>query len=84
MVALRERLRVTINIVKDHRDEVAKVRLQAASPSDVLDETLEPCLVPDSATAVSSCHLASRGLVNPENDIICHCGKDLVSESWDR
>jgi len=74
MVALRERLRVAINVVKDHRDEVAKVRLHAASPSDVLDESLEPCLVPDSAAAVSSCHLASRGLVNPKNDIFCHCG----------
>ncbi len=82
MIAFRERLRVTINIVEDHRDEVSKVGLHEASRSDIFNESPEPGPVLDSTTAVSSCHLASRGLVNPKNDIFCHRAYDFVSESW--
>ena len=84
MVTFRERLRITINIVEDHRDEVSKVGLQEASRSDIFNESSEPYPVPDSTTAVSSRHLASCGLVNSNHNIFCHRGQDFVSASGDR
>jgi len=84
VVAFRERLRVAIDIVEDHRDEVSKVGLHEVSRSDIFNESPEPCPVPDSTTAVSSCHLASCGLVNPKHNIFCQCGEDFVAESMNR
>jgi len=71
MIAFGERLRVAVDVVKDQRDQVSKVSLLPATPLDVGNKPFEARSIPDSATAVASRHLASRGFVNPKNDFFC-------------
>ncbi|TLZ77293.1 MAG: hypothetical protein E6K08_04135 [Methanobacteriota archaeon] len=74
MVALRKRLRLTIYVFKNHRDQVSKVALSAAALPDVLDEPFETLSVLDSTTAVASGYWTARFFVNPKDDVFRHRG----------
>ena len=65
MVALRKRLRVTIYVFKDHRDQVSKVAFSSAALPDIRDEPFETLSVLDPATAMASGYRCARFLVNP-------------------
>jgi len=74
MVALREGLRIPINVIEDQRNHVSEVSLFPTRTADVFDQPLEPCPVPDSTTAVHPCRWASGGFVDSKNDIFGHGG----------
>jgi len=76
MVALREGLRVPINVIEDHRKQVSEVSFFPSRTADVLDEPLEPCPIPDSTTAVHPCRRASGGFMDSKNDIFRHRGQN--------
>ncbi|MGQ0797459.1 MAG: hypothetical protein ACT4OI_06330 [Methanobacteriota archaeon] len=79
MIALREGLRVTINVIEDHRDKVSEVSLFLTCTADVLDQPLESRPIPDTTTAVLPCCWASRHFVDPKNDVFRHRGENVVA-----
>ncbi len=76
MVALREGLRVPLNVIEDHRNQVSEVSFFPSRPADVPDQPLEPCPVPESTTAVDPCRRASGGLVDSKDNIFRHRGQN--------